>query len=54
MVSNLLETRKLDKVVLVISNEIDFNELLSKYRSDPYGYIDVRAIQQQWSPSQDH
>jgi hypothetical protein len=44
MVSNLLGTRKLDKVVLVMSNEIDFDELLSKYRSDPYGYIDVQAI----------
>ncbi len=27
-----------------MSNEIDFDEILSKYRSDPYSYIDVQAI----------
>jgi hypothetical protein len=27
-----------------MSNEIDFDEILGKYRSDPYDYIDVQAI----------
>ncbi len=27
-----------------MSNEIDFDEILGKYRSDPYDYIDVPAI----------
>ncbi len=27
-----------------MSNEIDFDEILSKYRSDPYDYVDITAI----------
>ncbi len=27
-----------------MSNEIDFDELLSKYKSDPYDYVDVFAV----------
>jgi acetyl/propionyl-CoA carboxylase alpha subunit len=27
-----------------MSNEIDFDELLSKYKSDPYDYVDVLAV----------
>ena len=27
-----------------MSNEIDFDELLSKYKSDPFDYVDVFAI----------
>lgn len=27
-----------------MSNEIDFDEIFSKYRSDPYDYVDVRAM----------
>ncbi|KJR99161.1 MAG: hypothetical protein VR65_17190 [Desulfobulbaceae bacterium BRH_c16a] len=27
-----------------MSNEIDFDELLSKYKSDPFGYVDVFAV----------
>ncbi len=27
-----------------MSNELDFDELLSKYRTDPYDYIDVYAV----------
>ena len=27
-----------------MSNEIDFDELLSKYKSDPYDYVDVCAV----------
>ena len=26
-----------------MSNEIDFDEILSKYRSDPYDYMDITA-----------
>ena len=27
-----------------MSNEIDFDELLSKYKSDPFDYVDVLAV----------
>lgn len=32
------------KQVDVMSNEIDFDELLSKYKSDPFEYVDVVAV----------
>jgi acetyl/propionyl-CoA carboxylase alpha subunit len=29
---------------MIMSNEIDFDALLSKYRTDPYDYVDVHAV----------
>jgi acetyl/propionyl-CoA carboxylase alpha subunit len=33
-----------EKQVATMSNEIDFDQILSKYKSDPYGYVEVCAV----------
>ncbi len=33
-----------EKQVVGMSNEIDFDELLTKYKSDPFDYVDVFAV----------
>lgn len=41
LLSRLVRSRK---KVVGMSHEIDFDELLSKYKSDPYDYVDVFAV----------
>jgi hypothetical protein len=42
-VTRNIHNKSLSEQNIFMSNEIDFDEILSKYRSDPYDYVDITA-----------
>lgn len=42
-VTRSIHNKSLSEQNIFMSNEIDFDEILGKYRSDPYDYVDITA-----------